>query len=126
MGSNVMGLGGGALAATIIVMILFFAANDQSCADAAAGVNKSNRTNMANFHFDHNDMLFSEDDSELQLAAAVPRTTTLNVGIAAKQVIDCARPGPYKPCTPDPQNSKKGEHCSPPPGGLYLNRGCAY
>ncbi|KAL9411261.1 hypothetical protein AB3S75_044954 [Citrus x aurantiifolia] len=115
MGSNVMGLGGGALAATIIVTILFFAANDQSCADAAAAVHKSNRTIIANFHFDHNDMLFSKADS------TVARTKTLNAG---KVVIDCGRPGAYKPCTPAPRNTRKGEHCSPPPGRLYFNRLC--
>lgn len=123
-----MGLGGGALAATITVMILSFAANDQSCAAAAAGgVNKNDSTIVTNFRFDHNDMLFSEDDSELELPAAVAATptVTLNVGIAYKPVIDCGRPGAYKPCTPDPQNSKKGEHCSAPPGKLYLNRACA-
>ncbi|KAL9411262.1 hypothetical protein AB3S75_044955 [Citrus x aurantiifolia] len=109
-----MGLGGGALAATIIVTILFFAANDQSCADAAAAVHKSNRIIIANFHFDHNDM-FSKADS------TVARTKTLNAG---KVVIDCGRPGAYKPCTPAPRNTRKGEHCSPSPGRLYFNRLC--
>ncbi|KAK9217126.1 hypothetical protein WN943_005751 [Citrus x changshan-huyou] len=111
--NNVMGLAGGVLAAIIVMMILFFTA-DQSC---AAG----NGTAITNFHIDP-DVLFFYDDPESELAAAAA-TNVLNLNpLKRRPVFDCGkgRGRSYRSCTPPPQGSKRGEHCKPAPGGTYL------
>ncbi|GAY67426.1 hypothetical protein WN943_005756 [Citrus x changshan-huyou] len=110
--NNVMGLGSGVSASIIAMMILFFTAN-QSC---AAG----NGTNINNFHIDP-DVLFFHDDPELKLAAAA--TNVLN---PSSLPFGCGRGVNYRSCTPNSQNSKKGEHCTPAPGSTYppANRLC--
>lgn len=106
--NNVMGLAGGVLAAIIVMMILLFTAN-QSC---AAG----NGTNITNFHIDPDDVLFSNDDPEIELAAAPP----------AKKAVDpsslpfgCGRGRNYRSCLPPSNGSKKPDHCAPAAGSTY-------
>ena len=101
--NNVMGLGGGVLAAIIVMTILFFTAN-QSC---AAG-------NITNFHIDP-DVLFFHDDPELELAAA----PTSNKALDPSQAFGCGRPGSIRSCPPHPNAPKKPDHCAPPPGSTY-------
>ena len=109
-----MGLAGGVLAAIIVMMILFFTA-DQSC---AAG----NGTTITNFDIDP-DVLFFYDDPESELAAAAA-TNVLNMkSLKRPPVFNCGRGRSNRKCTPPPQGSKKGEHC--PPTVLY-NRGCQH
>ncbi|KAK9213715.1 hypothetical protein WN944_005700 [Citrus x changshan-huyou] len=97
--NNVMGLGGSVLAAILVMMILFFTA-DQSC---AAG----NGTNITNFHIDP-DVLFSNDDPEIELAAAPPAKKAVD---PSSQPFGCGRGRNYRSCTPPSNGSKKGEHC---------------
>ncbi|KAL9451882.1 hypothetical protein AB3S75_013458 [Citrus x aurantiifolia] len=114
--NNVMGLGGGVLAAIIVMTILFCTANQSF----AAG----NGTDITNFHIDP-DVLFFHGDPELESAAAAAGKGVVNLKpLIRPPTFDCDRVV-YQPCVPNPQNSKKGEHCAPGPGGTYApNRGC--
>ena len=119
--NNVMGLGGGVLAAIIVMTILFFTANQSF----AAG----NSTDITNFHIDP-DVLFFHGDPELESAAAAAAAgNVLNLKpVKQPPVFNCGkgRGRNYRSCTPPPQGSKRGEHCTPAPGSTYppANRLC--
>ncbi|MBA0732319.1 hypothetical protein Gogos_016418 [Gossypium gossypioides] len=138
MGSTVKGRGLRSCKATMttMMMAMVLLLGQQASAFSATTSNNNNSSNLASHcastmeeclvdigHADH--VFFADPETSLQKVH--PNFIDVSKNKLSTPDDKCGRPRPglpYHPCVPDPNDSKKGEHCK----GIYKdnnrNRGC--